>query len=1011
MNLIKNDDPLLLENYLLTRISELKKLSIVAENNLLPAKIYQSDKSCSYLKLTNASDITQYEIILDDFAIIESSVSFPESDPYRIPSIAFKAGDYSESILFIDGKEITGIATGQWDDGESIFLNNVPAGEHKISIHMETDTSYGGVRPKERTLMEYFSYQLVDKRIYDIYMQLSILTELYSSISQREVAKYTIRENLIKLYALINIEDYRQIIENYSQITKFIEENFYNKNNNHPVSIHMLGHAHIDIAWLWDIDKTKRKVIRTFLNQIHLIEKYPDMIFQQGQPWIYKYLKKEHPELYTKILHYVKKGNIEPAGGIWVESDMNIIGFESLIRQILLGKKFIKKEFNIDCKVLWVPDVFGFSGALPQILKKSGLDTMITTKISWNQYTKFPHHTFNWSSPDGSKIVCHFVTLPDKENRFHTYNGKANLPEIYKSWDEYRGKAINQDLLIPYGYGDGGAGPKERMLDKIDIYQKKLPGFYNFKHTGIEEYRKILLKNIADKTLPTWHKDLYLQLHRGTYSSQSNTKKYNALLEHLLKTYEKLLVIYRQQDEQLQDIWEEYLVQQFHDILPGTAINKVYKDAQKFYKALESLLHEKIKALYAKTIPKNVPKTVPKTDKAIIFNPHSQKYSGAVNFNDSFYVLENIPPCSIHSTTLNPLVFEVSNTELLENEFLTININKSTGSISSLYDKELDIEYSLDELNTLQTYEDRPITPNKSAWLLEAYHTCKPLQKGLLVNEISYYRASGCSKCTLKGKIHNSEASLDILLFSGSRMVYFDMHIDWQEQNKVLKVENSLNLVTNHVTYASQGSVITKPNYFDTLEEQAQFENPAQRWADMSETSHGITLMSDYKYSFSANENKLSMILLRSPISPDQSADQGSHSIRYALYPHLKGWAEADVPNRAKSFHEPPLITNAQAIETLPFYTITDKNPMKEALIIETIKYAEDGNGIILRAYESKGSSGTVKIKFNTMKLQRGYLCNLLEENECCLEIDENSVSVSYKPFEILSLKLVEQQD
>jgi len=1000
MNFIKNKDPLLLEKYLRTRIEELKALSIVKNENLLPADLYISDKRCGYHKISKASHISPFDVIKSDFAIVESSIYYPQKDNSLIPAIAFRAGNHSESILFIDGKEITGIATGRWDDGKSVFLQELSVGEHTISIHVETDSSYGEVRGKERTQIEYFNFQLIDKRIYEIHTNLAILLDLYSSLSTRETEKYVLRENIIQLYSLIEIGDYHQIIKNYSQIMQFIESAFTNNKNNSPITIHMTGHAHIDIAWLWDIEKTKRKVVRTFLNQINLIKKYPDMVFQQGQPWVYKYLKENHKDLYKQIKIYVKSGNIEPVGGIWVECDMNITGLESIIRQILLGKNFIKKEFNIDCRVLWMPDVFGFTGALPQILKKSGIDTIVTSKISWNQHTRFPHDTFLWTSPDGSQVVCHFITLPVEGGDFHTYNGEAELKNIYRSWDEYIDKNINQDLLIPYGYGDGGAGPKERMLDRIEIFKKNLPGFYNFKHSGIEDYGRVLLENIKNKGLPTWHKDLYLQLHRGTYSSQSNAKKYNAKLEYLLKSYEKLLVIHNKKDSQLQSLWEEYLVQQFHDILPGTSVNKVYKDAMESYLSIESILQDKINSLFSR-------KHSQESREAIIFNPHSREYSGPVKYNGQYFYYKYLAPASLNNRKLKSIIFKESKGSILENDALKLTINTNNGSLSSVYDKGLNIEYCRESLNQLNTYEDRPITSKKSAWLLEAYHHLKPLQKGLIVKESTIHSAESCSKCTLKGFIHNSPVTLDIMLFDGSKIIYFDITIDWQEKNTVFKVENDLNLITDHVTYASQGCVIKKPNYSDTLEDKSQFENPAQRWADMSESSYGMALISDYKYSFSAQKNKLSMILLRSTVSPDPTADQGTHAIQYALFPHSKTWIEADVPNIARAFNEPPLVLPCKVEEDKHYYDIADNNVIPHALILETIKNAEDGIGIIIRAHESKGSRGTVIITFKTLKKIKASICNILEEELFALETENNSINIDYKPFEIITIKIV----
>ena len=366
------------------------------------------------------------------------------------------------------------------------------------------------------------------------------------------------------------------------------------------VTVHCIGHAHIDVAWLWRLKHTREKAARTFSTALRLMEKYPEYYFLQTQPQLYDYIKTDYPEIYEQICPRVQEGQWEAGGGMWLEPDCNIPSGESLVRQLLFGTQFLREEFGIECTYLWLPDVFGYSWSLPQILKKSGIEAFMTTKISWNQYNRMPHDTFNWRGMDGSEILVHFITTPST-TYIYTYNGVITPKSVQGIWDAYQDKGVNQDLLLAYGYGDGGGGVNREMLE-MRRRLETMPGLPNVVTGRADDYFEALKDQIAgtDQYVHTWDGELYLEIHRGTYTSQAYSKRTNRKLELSLRETEWLGVLNSlfQSDWQvypqaeLDEAWKILLRHQFHDILPGSSIREVYEDSHVEYTEAENLVAE-----------------------------------------------------------------------------------------------------------------------------------------------------------------------------------------------------------------------------------------------------------------------------------------------------------------------------------------------------------------------------------------------------------------------------------
>ena len=438
------------------------------------------------------------------------------------------------------------------------------------------------------------------------------LQKLYYDIKvPHEAAKLMPKEDKNRIYIeqylekAINLLDLRRVgSDEYNKSVKaasdYLEDEFYSKYcGDLSVVANCVGHTHIDVAWLWDLAQTRQKVQRSFSTVLKLMEQYPDYIFMSSQPQLYKYLKEERPELYAKVKEAIASGRWEAEGAMWVEADCNISSGESLVRQIIHGKRFFREEFGVDNKIVWLPDVFGYSDALPQIFKKSGVDYFMTTKISWNEYNKMPYDTFKWVGLDGSEVITHFITtkgFKSVSTSFNTtYNGYINASEVMGSWERYQQKDINNEVLISFGYGDGGGGPTKDQLEMHKRFKRGIPGVPATKMSTALDFFESLDERIGDNPmLPRWVGELYLEFHRGTLTTMARNKRYNRKSEFLYEEAEWLcaaanLISGAQYPKKtIQDAWEIICLNQFHDIIPGSSIKKVYEDSKEQYEAIIS---------------------------------------------------------------------------------------------------------------------------------------------------------------------------------------------------------------------------------------------------------------------------------------------------------------------------------------------------------------------------------------------------------------------------------------
>ena len=803
-------------------------------------------------------------------------------------------------------------------------------------------------------------------------------------------------------------------------------------------SIYAVGHAHIDVAWLWTVGETRRKSERTFQNVIRYMEQFPDYHFSQSQPQLYEFIRQDQPELFKSIQQRVHEGRWEPMGGMWVEADCNLSGAESLARQFLFGRSYFRQHFGPEAEspLLWLPDVFGYAWALPQLIKQAGLKYFMTIKIGWSQYNRLPYDTFLWQGLDGTQILTHFSTVKEFGSPYaSTYNSMANPKEALGAWAAFQQKELHNDLLMAYGYGDGGGGPTREMLENIAI-MGDFPGLPRVQQSSVKAFFERIAPLGASRMMPVWNGELYLEYHRGTYTTQARNKRANRKSEFLLHDAEFLACqaalldpYYAYPAAEIKQAWQTVCLNQFHDIIPGSSIGPVYEELQADYARLtEDVTRLRNQAI--EVITRQVEGDL------LVINPTSFRQPGLVYLaGDPFQRFERdgsavpvqpadsglwldageLAPYSV--TGLRAILHERSQSaednsqplnderHILENDCLSVTFNRE-GDIIRIYDKsaQRDVLPEGAIANQFQLFEDRPmewdawdidIYYDDKMWLAEPAHSIEIVESGALRQTIR-----------IKRKILNSEVTQQISLNYNSPRLDFDTSIQWNERHTLLKVAFPVDVLAPQATYEIQWGNVQRPTHKNTSWDWARFETCAHKWVDLSEGNYGVSLLNDCKYGHDVHENVIRLTLLRSPTIPDPVADFGGHRFGYSLFPHAGPWDE-ETQREAYLLNDPIICVqhsdnhHKEQVRQLEALARCDS----PNVIIETVKQAEDGNGYILRLYESQRKRGPVKVQAG-FQLESAWITNLLEENELALSVEGNSIWLDLKPYQIVTLRL-----
>lgn len=894
------------------------------------------------------------------------------------------------------------------------------------------------------------------------------------------------------------------------------------------------GHAHLDVAWLWPLWRTRQKAVQTVATALHLMERYPDYHFSMSQPQIYSYLREDAPELYTRLRERAAEGRFEPVGVMWIEADCNLPSGEALVRQFLHGARFSAEEFGVINHVVWLPDAFGYSAALPQLMRGCGIDCFVSTKLSWNQFNRMPADTFRWRGIDGSAVLAHLVSAPSETsgNPFadrpgvprYTYNGTMTAEQVRGTWRCYQQQAINQELLYIYGRGDGGGGPTEEMLEAGHVF-KDLPGFPQVQPGRVEQFFNRLHERVwSDPNLPTWVGELYLEYHRGTYTSQARTKQANRAAELLYREAEWLnawavaLGGFSRQDE-LNEGWRLLLLNQFHDILPGSSIAHVYQESSEQYAAVlrigqavsRATRNAILLALEGKPDPaaeagvggapgQHVGQSQPLADPSqmlYVFNSlpwqradtlclplevepttisengdvHSTNPAGPapLQFTDAegqalLTQLVSSEPFARHAARLTPsqapaqapddpaapplqssilptnepparalLVDLVTPAygytclrqdqqppasaaapfdapgglqvapDSLANGLLQVTLDVN-GELASLYDQEHERELIPPgtPANQLVAYEDRPLFWD--AWDIEPFYT----EKAYPVRAILDWRVveTGPLRAAIEitQQVGQSLIRQRICLWHNRRRIDFVTEVDWQERQTLLRALFPLALNVERATCEIQFGALERPTHRNTSWEAARFEVCAQRWVALHEGGYGVALLNTGKYGHSLHHNLLGLSLLRGSISPDPDADRGYHCFTYSLLPYAGDWRAAGVVRRAYELNAPlQTVAAAEAPRTSTGRGFL--STPTEHIVVETVKVAEDGDGLIIRLYEAHNQRGPASLVFG-QPVEAATEVDLLERSTGRVVVEGRQVHFAVRPFEVKTLRV-----
>ncbi len=962
-------------------------------------------------------------------------------------------GKNPQFLVFLNGEVYQGADMNH----REILLSRCADGGTVLDVDVQ---AYTGTLHREFCFLA--ELYVLDEKISRLYWDLLVPLQAFDRLGADSRTRMDIQN---VLNDTINLLDLRQPYSEafYASVAaaqEHITRELYEKMGGHDeVTAACIGHTHIDVAWWWTVAQTREKVARSFATVLRLMEEYPDYKFMSSQPVLYYFLKQRYPELYEKIRQRAAEGRWETEGATWLEMDTNLTGGESLVRQFLYGKRFFREEFGYDCRVLWLPDVFGYSGSLPQIMKKSGVDYFMTTKLAWNQINKIPSDTFIWRGIDGSEVLTHLITTvgvgqDPKESFFTTYNGFLHPDAVMGAWERYQNKEINNDILISYGYGDGGGGPTRGMLETSLRMEKGLPGMPRVRQETVRAYFEELDARVrTNRRLERWEGELYFEYHRGTYTSMARNKRGNRRSELAMMDLELLGVMSGDYPAEADTrLWRDViLLNQFHDILPGSSIGEVYEVTKGEYDALlsetGSLIRERMDRLAGPGNGVTLFNTLGFARDDVVclgdvnapalqdpdgtLYPVQQTADGAVAwirglpskgymtlmpadvpeapdgkpYGDCMIPLpeaadgsSGLPSrdCANRLPAASPfLLRDISH---LETPFYRVELDVH-GHIASLFDKEYERELAKTgmPLNQLRLFEDKPI--HYDNWDIDRFYTEKswPVDELLSMRWTEY----GPVRATLELEYRCSLSVIrqKIRFYADSRRIDFETWADWKEHQHLLKAEFPLDIHTDEATFEMQFGSVTRKVHANTSWDKARFESCAHKWMDYSEGHYGVSLLNDCKYGHSVLDGVVSLTLIKCGVEPNPNADVEQHSFTYALYPHGGTWREAHTVQEAYKLNLPVRAAGHGAPGTR--YSYAAVSP--DHVILETVKQAEDGGGVILRLYESENARAKTVLTV-PKTFTRAFSVNLLEEIEDELSILDGKICFTIMPFEIKTI-------
>jgi alpha-mannosidase len=951
-----------------------------------------------------------------------------------------------ESLLFVDGEPYQGVDSNH----QEVFLPTDCAG-HDVDLCFRLWSGLeGGGKPRQQEyVLRRAQLAWLDEATDDLYFTALATLQTIRFLDENSSDRVDLTRALDRAFLLIDWSNpgsdafYASVAAARTTLAGALD----GMHKAHSVTAYCIGHTHIDVAWLWRLRHTREKSARSFSTVLRLMEMYPEYIFLQTQPQLYDYLKRDYPELYAKVQARVEEGRWEAAGAMWLEADCNLTSGESLVRQILLGTRFFEREFGQKCTYLWLPDVFGYSWALPQILKQSGIDTFMTTKISWNQYNRMPHDTFLWRGLDGSEVLAHFITTPEPggwggSRWFYTYNGQLTADTVGGAWNGYRDKEINHNLLISYGFGDGGGGVTRDMLElrrRLD----RMPGIPRVVTGRADEYFRQLHETVdeSDGYLHTWDGELYLEYHRGTYTSQAYNKRMNRRLELQYRETEWLSVwagltasaVLDKAHDALDTGWKTILRNQFHDILPGSSIREVYEDSRLEYadaeRTADDVQADAWRALAASdahgwTVLNSASWNragivrIPVADVApqVAFVGAAGEVLPAQQCGEEWWVqAAAVPALGASSFEVHPATAQTGQSAVdfqsnngwctlqdhgLVTDRYVIEWNEH-GHLTRLTDRSAAREVIADgeRANVLQVFEDKPLAHD--AWDIDIFYQEK-------MREISELESVECVACgpvmaavRFCWRYGSSTIVQDMRVYAHCPRIDFVTTADWHEHHQLLKVAFPVAIRATEATYDIQFGNTRRPTHWNTSWDQARFESIGHQWADLAETGYGVMLANDCKYGYDIRDHVMRLSLLKSAQSPDHAADQGEHRFTYALVPHRGTWLEAQADRQAWDLNSPLSLRQGRSA------VASDRSLLRftedAGLMVDAVKRAEDESRVVVRLHDVSGGRRTVRVD-GDVRIRSWQPCDLLERPTGERRTDQ--LEFELRPFEIRTFLL-----
>lgn len=962
-----------------------------------------------------------------------TEVVIPESCAGK--RVVFRA-PLGESTVWINGRLVGALdrehhmiilsKCGQPGEVYSVAME-VYAGHHAIPMDQKQVRLYIPEKPFQEFPEDVEQKEIVNaeigvfwEEIFQLWMDLKTLMELRRHFDPNSWRLANINQCIKQVCDCIDIEHpIELLLEEAAEARKITQKCLDCKNGTSAPQMYAVGNSHLDLEWLWTKEETRRKSARTLGNQIQILEEYENYKYFHSQPWILDTVKREYPDLYQEVKEWVKKGRIIVEGGMWVEADTNIPGGESLIRQFLVGKRFLKEEFGVDSKLLWLPDIFGVSGNMPQIMKGCGIQYFLNAKVSWiyNGGEPFPHNNYMWQGIDGTEIQTHLL---------EDYAADSNPSSILQKWNSHQEKEEIPMRMFLYGHGDGGGGATRIQQEYIER-EKDLEGLPKVSvHSPIEFFEEVK-KNC--RLEHTYVGEMYYAAHRGTYTSQAKTKqlsRYSEIALHEAEFWSALCGSDRRAE--LEELWKEVLFNHFHDIIPGTALGEVHKRAERSFAeviAAADAIAEEARKQFVE----------PEEDWITAFNSLGwerktrievpEGYTGLRDgsgeeaqlqqIHGTWYAFVKVPAFGMKTwklygnnedasremqrneiqSTQEPLC--ETETEVLENNLIRAVFNRK-GELVSLSDKRSGMEYIKTPSNRFRLYQDTTFWFD--AWDIDSSYENLEVDCGDEAEVILEYRGELESVLRITRTLRNSRVQQRVIVQKDCPYLRFETEVDWKERHKLLKVDFDTNIHTTELVSEIQFGHVKRPNHKSRQYDADRFEVCQHRWSALCEAGRCVALLNDCKYGISADGGRMSLTLLRSATAPDMFADQGKQTFTYAVMPYDTTFYESDVIEQSYELNYPAATVRGRT-EDGSWIRLSKRN-----VILETVKSAEDGSGdLILRLYESKNTYTVCQVAFG-FEVKEVIRTNMLEETEEAVKTEGDAVTLPWKGFEIITLRV-----